>query len=127
MSSRRPEKICATCGRSFSWRRRWEHSWDEVRHCSAACRHAKPRALDRALERAILDLLDRRARDATACPSEAARRVLGEDWREGMERTREAARRLVSRGELEMVQRGCIVDPSRARGPIRLRRVRARG
>ncbi|WP_232679022.1 DUF2256 domain-containing protein [Nocardioides sp. R-C-SC26] len=33
-----PEKICATCGRPFSWRRKWARDWDEVRYCSQACR-----------------------------------------------------------------------------------------
>ena len=34
----------------------------------------------------------------------------------------DAARRLVDRGEIDIVQGGQIVDPSRAKGPIRLRR-----
>jgi hypothetical protein len=33
-----PTKDCATCGRPFAWRKRWARSWDEVRHCSEACR-----------------------------------------------------------------------------------------
>lgn len=33
-----PTKICATCGRPFTWRRRWAKVWDEVRYCSDACR-----------------------------------------------------------------------------------------
>jgi hypothetical protein len=33
-----PTKDCATCGRPFAWRKRWARSWDEVRHCSDACR-----------------------------------------------------------------------------------------
>ncbi|MCK6521958.1 DUF2256 domain-containing protein [Myxococcota bacterium] len=36
--SERPEKLCAVCGRPFSWRRRWALVWDEVRYCSDACR-----------------------------------------------------------------------------------------
>jgi hypothetical protein len=37
-----------------------------------------------------------------------------------------AARRLAARGELEICQRGVVVDATRARGPIRLRRARER-
>ena len=37
-----PSKPCAACGRPFSWRKKWEKVWDEVRFCSAACK-AKPR------------------------------------------------------------------------------------
>ena len=47
----------------------------------------------------------------------------GATWRDWMEPVREAARRLVVRGELEILQGGHVVDASAARGPIRLRRV----
>jgi hypothetical protein len=33
-----PAKTCATCGRPFVWRKKWEKVWDEVRHCSDRCR-----------------------------------------------------------------------------------------
>jgi hypothetical protein len=33
-----PTKICAACGRPFAWRKKWEKTWAEVRHCSDACR-----------------------------------------------------------------------------------------
>ncbi|MGB5485923.1 MAG: DUF2256 domain-containing protein [Lysobacterales bacterium] len=33
-----PVKICATCKRPFSWRRKWSSSWDEVKYCSRRCR-----------------------------------------------------------------------------------------
>ena len=33
-----PHKICAGCGRPFSWRKKWERVWDEVRFCSERCR-----------------------------------------------------------------------------------------
>ena len=33
-----PEKPCATCGRPFTWRKKWEKVWDEVRYCSDRCR-----------------------------------------------------------------------------------------
>ena len=56
-----------------------------------------------------------RARDATICPSEAARAVGGDDWRELMEPARAAARRLVEHGEVEITQKGHVVDPSTVR------------
>jgi hypothetical protein len=117
-------KDCAACGRTVTWRKKWERDWDEVRWCSAACRRAKVSPTDRALEQSVLDLLARRAGDATICPSEAARAVGGEDWRPLMEPARAAARRLVASGDVEVVQRGQVVDPSTAKGPIRIRRVR---
>jgi hypothetical protein len=33
-----PEKTCAACGRSFTWRKKWERVWDEVKFCSDRCR-----------------------------------------------------------------------------------------
>lgn len=33
-----PSKICAQCGLSFSWRKKWEHDWDNVKYCSDRCR-----------------------------------------------------------------------------------------
>jgi len=78
-------------------------------------------AVDHALEKMILDLLARRARGATLCPSEAARAATDGDWRTLMEPARRAARRLVHRGEVDILQRGRVVDPSEFRGPIRIR------
>jgi hypothetical protein len=120
----RPTKTCVTCGRTFAWRKRWARCWDEVRHCSDRCRRDRIDPVDRALEDAIRSLLAARARSATICPSEAARIVGGEReeaWRPLMEPARRAARRLVDRGVAEITQRGVVVDPSTARGPIRVR------
>jgi hypothetical protein len=33
-----PEKTCQTCGRPFTWRKKWERVWDEVKYCSDRCR-----------------------------------------------------------------------------------------
>ncbi|MBQ0849648.1 MULTISPECIES: DUF3253 domain-containing protein [Streptomyces] len=82
---------------------------------------------DRRLERAILELLERRAPTATICPSDAARAVYtgdGDGWRALMEPARRAAGRLVEAGEVEITQGGRVVEPAKARGPIRIRRVR---
>ena len=90
---------------------------------------AQPPAKDDRLSESILSLLDARAAGATICPSEAARAVGSDDadpeaWRELMEPARRAARRLVDVGEVEITQGGRVVDPSTAKGPIRIRRVR---
>ena len=93
----------------------------QIKVCSQACRKRGVRALDRALEASILELLAERAAQATICPSEAARAVHPEAWQEQMERARSAARRLVAAGQVEITQKGRVVDPSSARGPIRIR------
>ncbi|MGD1960208.1 MAG: DUF2256 domain-containing protein [Fulvivirga sp.] len=33
-----PEKICLTCGRPFTWRKKWTKVWHEVKYCSKRCR-----------------------------------------------------------------------------------------
>ena len=120
--SERATKVCDGCGRTMTWRKAWARTWDEVRWCSDACRRRGIRPVDDALGAAIVDLLDRRRRGATICPSEAARLVGGDDaWRERMEPARRAARRLVADGVVEITQKGRVVDPSTARGPIRIR------
>jgi hypothetical protein len=110
------------CGRRIEWRKKWERDWESVRYCSKACRSRKLRHVDDELERAIIHLLDRRS--GSICPSDAARVVDPQRWRDLMEDTRMAARRLVAGGEVEITQRGRVVDPSTARGPIRIRMAR---
>ncbi len=117
------EKVCVSCGRVMEWRKKWEDCWEEVRYCSAGCRKRKVKTKDEGLEVKIMELLGKRSQGATICPSEAARELFGEDdWRPEMERTRRAARRLVDDGKIVMTQKGAVVDPSTAKGPIRLRR-----
>ncbi|GAB3697812.1 DUF3253 domain-containing protein [Mariniluteicoccus flavus] len=77
-------------------------------------------ALD--LDRAILGLIGERDAGATICPSEVARGVGGEAWRDLMSPVREAAARLADAGVVEVTQRGGVVDVRTARGPVRLRR-----
>ena len=119
------EKTCVCCGRRIEWRATWERDWEQVRYCSAACRRRGVNAEDRQLEQAVLALLVDRAATATVCPSEVARTVgTEESWRSLMEPARRAARRLVAAGRVEITQGGRVVDPSTAKGPIRIRRVR---
>jgi hypothetical protein len=169
-----PDKICASCGRAFAWRKAWDRDWEQVRYCSDACRRRKVRPVDRALEDSIRELLAVRGPGASICPSEAARRVAAsrshvgstagaessraessravpagaessraesstgaaggggvqrpvattdeESWRDLLEPARRAARRLVASGEVELTQRGRVVDPSSFRGPVQIRR-----
>ncbi len=121
--------MCATCGRTIEWRKKWERDWDNVKFCSDACRKHKPGARDAALEAAILRLLHERGAGKTICPSEAARTVAGDGklsgdrvaWEPLMEPARAAARRLVAAGSIVITQGGHTVDASTAKGAIRLR------
>jgi hypothetical protein len=122
-NSSHPEpKDCAHCGRTINWRKKWARDWDNIRYCSDKCRGATLTATDRALESAISDLLAQRGSGKTICPSEAARHVDATGWEKLMEPARAAARRLVAQGSIVVTQHGSIVDPSQAKGPIRLRR-----
>lgn len=116
-------KTCAVCGRTMRWRKKWARSWDEVRHCSDACRRRGVRPVDRALEAAILDLLDGRPRGGSVDPQDAARAVGGDDgWEPLTEPARAAARRLHAAGRAVVTQGGRPVDPSTAKGPIEVAR-----
>ncbi|MEM1422555.1 MAG: DUF2256 and DUF3253 domain-containing protein [Planctomycetota bacterium] len=122
-----PDKICVICGRRIEWRKKWERDWETVKYCSKSCRSRTLDGTDRALEESIVSLLRSRAGGGSICPSEAAKAVGGEDeklWRPLMERTREAARRLTNAGRVQITQRNSVVNPSTAKGPIRVRLAR---
>lgn len=36
-----PDKVCVVCNRPFSWRKKWEKVWHEVKYCSDTCRANK--------------------------------------------------------------------------------------
>ena len=115
-----PAKICATCGRTFMWRKEWARNWDEVRHCSDRCRSGRTRSATLELETRILALLTQRPRGASICPSQVLPAEEKQDATR-MDAVRAAARRLAHGAAIDIVQRGVVVDPDRARGPIRLR------
>ena len=77
---------------------------------------------DGQLEVAILHLLRGRRAGVTACPSEVARSISQDGWRELMPAIRATARTLAEAGTIEVVQRGQVLDAHGTwRGPIRLR------
>lgn len=110
-------KTCARCGRIIEPRKKWARNWDEIKYCGEKCR--KNKVKDN-LEEQILELLKLRGAGKTICPSE----VLPDEFKqnkEKMEEVRNAARRLVAQGKLVITQKGNVVDPSAAKGPIRLK------
>lgn len=77
------------------------------------------------LEAGIQALAEHRGPRSSTCPSDAARAVGGEQWRELMDCAREIAVDLAQRGEVQLTQRGRVIDPgSPWRGPIRIRTTR---
>ncbi|KUI02524.1 S-adenosylmethionine tRNA ribosyltransferase [Mycolicibacterium acapulense] len=74
------------------------------------------------LRETILSLARERGPDKTICPSDAARAVGGDDWRELMDDARGTARDLARDGDVEITQKGEVLDPNATwRGPIRIR------
>ena len=115
-----PSEFCASCGRRMPFAKK-APSATPKKYCSKTCASRRVRPVDRALEGAILELLGKGNPSSSICPSEAARKVRPEDWRDWMEDTRRAARRLAHRQRIEVLQKGRVVDPADFRGPIRLR------
>ena len=77
------------------------------------------------LQVAILRMLEQRAAGASVCPSEVARSMRPETWRELMSVVRDAACALARAGSIEITQRDRVLAPNeRLRGAIRLRRPR---
>ncbi|MDA9029100.1 DUF2256 domain-containing protein [Candidatus Pseudothioglobus singularis] len=37
----KPEKICKTCSKPFTWRKKWGKDWENVLYCSERCRRNK--------------------------------------------------------------------------------------
>ncbi|MEJ6565589.1 MAG: DUF2256 domain-containing protein [Burkholderiales bacterium] len=35
-----PSKVCVTCRKSFSWRKKWARDWEQVKYCSERCRRS---------------------------------------------------------------------------------------
>lgn len=113
-------KICAGCGRIIEPRKKWALQWDQIKYCSEKCRRSKKNTN---YENKILDLLIIRGFDKTICPSE----VLPDDQKADkmiMAEVRSSARILVSKGKIVIMQNGRVIDPSTAKGPIRLKLLR---
>jgi hypothetical protein len=75
----------------------------------------------------ILELLAERGPEKTICPSDAARALAGDRFRPLMDTVRDAARKLVGEGRIEVTQGGEPVDLDAAKGPVRLRTARRGG
>jgi Protein of unknown function (DUF3253) len=71
------------------------------------------------LRATLLDLLAQRGPGKTICPSEVARALSPHDWRELMPAVRAMGVELVAEGQIVVRQKGQVVDPKIAQGPIR--------
>lgn len=83
--------------------------------------------VEQRLTAALLALARHRGPGSSTCPSDAARAVGGDRWRELTGPARELARRLARAGEVVILQRGTELDPDADwRGPVRVRTAQPR-
>ncbi len=68
-----------------------------------------------------MSLLEARDEGKTICPSDAARALDEENFRDLMPVVRGAAAELVADGKIDVTQSGRIVNIAEVQGPIRLR------
>lgn len=79
------------------------------------------------LRSSILALARQRGADSSICPSDAARAIGGQTWRDLMPDARELARELAAAGHVVITQRGETLDPNAQwSGPIRISARRTR-
>ena len=120
------EMSCQACVRQYRGLSGSEWSRGLCGHLTIARRISRIKTNDDAIEEVILELLNQRGQGRTICPSEAARALAGSNeraaWEPLMEGVRAAAERLVADEQIAITQRGRIVDPNDAKGPIRLRK-----
>jgi hypothetical protein len=122
-----PDKICASCGRRFSWRKKWAKCWEDVKYCSQDCRGRKILDVDKELESLLMRITAELGCRASVCPAVVARSYCPDEdnWRKFLEPVCRAANRLVAQGLLEIVQDGKAVLPTATvRGAIRMRQKR---
>ena len=68
----------------------------------------------------MLFLISERGVGKTICPSEVARHLDPENWRDLMDAVRNAAIELAHQNRLQIMQKVTVVNPDNFRGPIRL-------
>ena len=77
--------------------------------------------MTKSIRQCLLAQVHRRGVHKTICPSEVARALGGEQWRDLMEAVRAVGCELAAEGTIVVTQKGQVVDPERAKGPIRYR------
>ncbi|GAA98073.1 uncharacterized protein L969DRAFT_353804 [Mixia osmundae IAM 14324] len=126
------QKLCRNCGRIISPRAKWADDWATIRYCSKSCKAHKqalnrPDSLERSIELEIMTMLasqakerkEGRSKETTVTCEQVEARM---DEKPDRELVRQAARRLVAQGKIEITQQGGqVVEPSFARGVMHLR------
>jgi len=103
----------------------------KTRRGSESCRNltsaASEGVTDTDIRSCILELVEKRGLTKTACPSEVARALSKNNWRNLMDRVRLISFNLADDGKIEISQKGKTLQNYRSkiiRGPIRIRAAR---
>lgn len=72
------------------------------------------------IQTAILNKALARGSDKSTCPSEIARELFPDNWRNHMEEVRRAAIELSEAGKVRITQQGKPVDTGHIKGPVRI-------
>lgn len=73
------------------------------------------------IKQAILSAANERGAFKTTCPSEIARTLFPDDWRNHMSEIRDAAIDLQNQGKVIILQKGLPIGTGPIKGPIRIR------
>ncbi|WP_129717376.1 DUF3253 domain-containing protein [Pedobacter sp. SYP-B3415] len=73
------------------------------------------------ISHAILSTAEQRGPEKSTCPSEIARQLYPDDWREQMENVRKVAIGLHKAGKVQITQGGKPVDVDHIKGPVRIK------
>ena len=73
------------------------------------------------IRQCILAKTQVRGTEKSICPSEVARELGGDDWRSLMDSIRQVGIALADANQILVTQKGKVVDPRTAKGPIRYR------
>ncbi len=77
--------------------------------------------LDPEIAKAILSLTATRGAEKSICPSEVARQLYPDNWRDRMQDVVDVAIAMHRKGEVLVVQHGEPVDVNQIKGPIRIK------
>jgi hypothetical protein len=69
----------------------------------------------------ILSIANHRGPEKSTCPSEVARMLFPEDWREHMKDVVDVAIDLHNQGKVLITQKGIPIDVKHIKGPVRIK------
>ena len=119
----RTDKVCQACGRTITWRKKWERDWGNIRYCSNACRRRRSPRRDAQLEKSITGYLTQYPGKAISS-AELLKLLHATDTQTHTtkaEDVRRAMRRLAHQGRIEVIQQGKRIKPQNIRGEVQVR------